>query len=77
MSARVIDGQEIAQRFRLHIAKCTAEYIQKGITPCLAVVLVGDNPASLSYVAAKEKALKDSLPQESRCHLAWALLPNV
>ena len=66
MSARVIDGQEIAQRFRLYIAKCTAEYIQKGITPCLAVVLVGDNPASLSYVAAKEKALKEA-GMEDRC----------
>lgn len=66
MSARVIDGQEIAQRFRLRIAKCTAEYIQKGITPCLAVVLVGDNPASLSYVAAKEKALKEA-GMEDRC----------
>jgi len=57
MSAVIIDGFEIARQVREDVAKKTAELKEKGITPCLAVVLVGEDPASVSYVTGKEKAL--------------------
>ena len=56
-SARVIDGKELARRTRLEIAAGVAALkAEHGIVPGLAVILVGDNPASVSYVTAKEKA---------------------
>lgn len=59
MSAVVIDGFEIARRVREDVAQKTEVLKKKGITPCLAVVLVGEDPASVSYVTGKEKALKE------------------
>ncbi len=60
MAAHIIDGFEIAQKVRSEVAKEVEILKQKGIEPCLAVVLVGENPASISYVTAKEKALKEA-----------------
>ena len=60
MSAEIIDGFSIAQQVRQKAAEDAAELANKGIAPCLAVVLVGENPASVSYVTAKEKALEES-----------------
>ena len=57
MSALIIDGFEIARQIREDVAKKTAALKAKGVTPCLAVVLVGEDPASVSYVTGKEKAL--------------------
>ncbi len=57
MSAVIIDGFEIARQVRENVAKKTAELKAKGVTPCLAVILVGEDPASISYVTGKEKAL--------------------
>lgn len=54
--AKVIDGKAIAADLRLEIAKDTADLIAKGVTPGLAVVLVGEDPASRVYVSMKEKA---------------------
>ena len=59
MSAQIIDGFEIARQERERVAKETALLKEKGITPCLAVILVGENPASVSYVTGKEKALAE------------------
>lgn len=59
MAAEIIDGFEIARQVRENVAAKTAELKQKGITPCLAVILVGENPASVSYVTGKEKALAE------------------
>jgi len=57
MAARIIDGVEIAGRIRREIASgIDALKRQSGVTPGLAVVLVGDNPASRSYVRNKNKA---------------------
>ena len=60
MSAEIIDGFSIAQQVRQKAAEDAAELANKGIVPCLAVVLVGENPASISYVTAKEKALEEA-----------------
>lgn len=59
MSAQIIDGFEIARQVRERVANETALLKEKGITPCLAVILVGENPASVSYVTGKEKALAE------------------
>lgn len=60
MSAEIIDGFSIAQQVRKQAADEAAKLTGKGIIPCLAVVLVGENPASVSYVTAKEKALEEA-----------------
>lgn len=56
MSARIIDGVALGKTIREEVAAETALLRQKGITPGLAVVLVGENPASKAYVGSKEKA---------------------
>jgi methylenetetrahydrofolate dehydrogenase (NADP+)/methenyltetrahydrofolate cyclohydrolase len=57
MSARIIDGAATAQALRAEVARETAELIKQGKPqPGLATVLVGDNPASQSYVSSKKKA---------------------
>lgn len=59
MSAVVIDGKQVAADVRAEVAKKVADLKTKGITPCLAVILVGENPASVSYVTGKQKALAE------------------
>jgi methylenetetrahydrofolate dehydrogenase (NADP+) / methenyltetrahydrofolate cyclohydrolase len=56
MSARVIDGVAIGKTIRAEVATEVARLKPKGITPGLAVVLVGENPASQVYVRSKGKA---------------------
>jgi len=59
--ARIIDGKGFADRLRAHIAEQTAAVKRKhGITPGLAAVLVGDDPASAVYVRNKEKAVAEA-----------------
>lgn len=52
----VIDGKKIAAGIRSEIAAQAATFARKHRAPCLSVVLCGDNPASVSYVTAKERA---------------------
>ena len=55
--ARIIDGKALAAKLRGDIAEGVAALKEgRGVTPALAVILVGDNPASVSYVTAKERA---------------------
>ncbi len=56
MSARIIDGVAIGKAIRAEVAADVARLKAKGVTPGLAVVLVGENPASKAYVGSKEKA---------------------
>ncbi|MGM9926206.1 MAG: bifunctional methylenetetrahydrofolate dehydrogenase/methenyltetrahydrofolate cyclohydrolase FolD [Bacillus sp. (in: firmicutes)] len=58
MSATIIDGVEISKKVREDIAAQVVELKAKGVTPGLAVILVGDNQASKTYVGSKEKACK-------------------
>ncbi|MDR7072681.1 bifunctional methylenetetrahydrofolate dehydrogenase/methenyltetrahydrofolate cyclohydrolase FolD [Fictibacillus barbaricus] len=55
----VLDGKQIAKEIREKLADEIKELKQKGNTPGLAVILVGDHPASRSYVLAKERACKE------------------
>jgi methylenetetrahydrofolate dehydrogenase (NADP+)/methenyltetrahydrofolate cyclohydrolase len=56
MSAKIIDGVALGKTIREEVAAESAKLKAKGITPGLAVVLVGENPASRAYVGSKEKA---------------------
>lgn len=58
MTATIIDGNQLAEQKRSEIKKRVDELRQRGIEPGLTVVLVGDDPASASYVRGKEKACK-------------------
>ena len=61
MRAQIIDGKKLAAETRAEIAAGVgALKAEKGVTPGLAVILVGDNPASVSYVTAKEKACREA-----------------
>ncbi len=60
MSAKRIDGKLISKEIRDELAKEVENLKKEGITPGLGVILVGEDPASKSYVTAKEKAC-DSL----------------
>ena len=53
---RLIDGKEIASSVREKIKNETDELKKKGVTPGLAVIIVGNNPASRVYVNNKKKA---------------------
>jgi methylenetetrahydrofolate dehydrogenase (NADP+)/methenyltetrahydrofolate cyclohydrolase len=55
MTATIIDGRAVAERLRERIAVRTTELAQQGLVPGLAVVLVGDDPASQVYVGSKTK----------------------
>ena len=57
MSAIIIDGRAVAAKHREEVRERTALLKERGINPCLAVILVGEDPASLSYVRGKQKAL--------------------
>jgi len=57
--ANIIDGKAIAAKIRAQIAAETERLKQSGIVPGLAVVLVGEDPASKVYVSMKEKACSD------------------
>ncbi|MBO7166848.1 MAG: bifunctional methylenetetrahydrofolate dehydrogenase/methenyltetrahydrofolate cyclohydrolase FolD [Kiritimatiellae bacterium] len=61
MSASIIDGKKLASDLRLEIAnRAAALKAEKNVTPGLAVILIGENPASVSYVTAKEKACQEA-----------------
>ena len=60
MTATLIDGIALSRQLRLQVAARAAALLARGITPGLAVVLVGDNPASQVYVRNKVKACQDN-----------------
>lgn len=59
MTAKLIDGKLISQQIRSELADEVKVLKARGITPGLGVILVGADPASTSYVTAKEKACHD------------------
>jgi methylenetetrahydrofolate dehydrogenase (NADP+)/methenyltetrahydrofolate cyclohydrolase len=59
MAATVIDGKEVAKTIREQLANEVKQLLNKGIRPGLAVILVGDDPASHSYVRGKEKGCEE------------------
>ena len=60
MTARIISGTDTAKRVRERIARDVVKlYESHGVTPGLVTILVGDNPASVSYVTGKQKTAKE------------------
>lgn len=55
MTATIIDGKEIAAKKKVEIAEEVKKLKEQGVTPGLAVILVGNNHASRTYVTNKEK----------------------
>jgi methylenetetrahydrofolate dehydrogenase (NADP+) / methenyltetrahydrofolate cyclohydrolase len=60
MTARVLDGAPIANAIRAEVAEQVKRYRERGQQPGLAVVIVGENPASQVYVKAKGKACEEA-----------------
>ncbi len=60
MTAQLIDGVALSKKLRADVAARAATLRARGVVPGLAVVLVGDNPASQVYVRNKVKACEDS-----------------
>ena len=60
MPAELIDGRAIAKKIRADVAERAKKLAQGGLRPGLAVVMVGDNPASAVYTAAKSKAAEEA-----------------
>jgi len=57
--AKLIDGRAIAEKVYIDLRREITELKQNGVTPGLAVVLVGDNPASRAYVRSKDKMCRE------------------
>ena len=60
MPADLIDGRAIAKKVRADAAERAKRLIEKGVRPGLAVVLVGEDPASVVYTSAKSKAAEEA-----------------
>lgn len=82
MMANLIEGKAIAQKVYADLRSQISELKSNGVTPGLAVVLVGDDPASRSYVGAKDKmsrelglhSVKLELPAST---VQWELIARV
>jgi methylenetetrahydrofolate dehydrogenase (NADP+)/methenyltetrahydrofolate cyclohydrolase len=59
LSAIIIDGRAVAERLRQRIAAFTQQLHQQQVQPGLAVILVGDDPASHLYVRNKTRRAQD------------------
>ena len=59
MSAKIIDGKQVAADMRSELKTEVVALTKKGVVPGLGVILVGEDPASQSYVTAKERACED------------------
>ncbi|NMA60347.1 MAG: bifunctional methylenetetrahydrofolate dehydrogenase/methenyltetrahydrofolate cyclohydrolase FolD [Firmicutes bacterium] len=85
MTAKIIDGKAIAKEIRGDLAKQVAELTKEGRQPGLAVVLVGDDPASAVYVRSKKRACEEvginslvhRLPQETTQKELLALIEEL
>jgi methylenetetrahydrofolate dehydrogenase (NADP+) / methenyltetrahydrofolate cyclohydrolase len=60
MTAQLIDGKALSAMLRAEVARRAAALAARGTTPGLAVILVGDDPASAVYVRNKVKACEDN-----------------
>ncbi len=69
MSAIVIDGFSVAASVRARVAESVGALRSRGVEPCLSVILVGEDPASVSYVTGKAKALAEVGMKDRSIHL--------
>ena len=59
MTAKIIDGKQVAAGIRAELKDEVARLKERGIVPGLGVILVGEDPASTSYVTSKERACEE------------------
>lgn len=59
MVARIIDGKVVSADVKARVKKAVGELKEGGVQPCLATVLVGDDPASATYVGSKQSDAKE------------------
>ncbi len=59
MTAKIISGNEVAKEIRAELKERATKLKERGITPGLVMVRVGEDPASVSYVSGKEKAAEE------------------
>ena len=69
MSAVIIDGKKVAAKVKEEVRERVERLKERGINPCLAVILVGEDPASVSYVKGKQKALAEAGMEGRDLHL--------
>ena len=69
MAGTIIDGKAVAADIRAEVAKRVEALKAKGVATALSVILVGDNPASVSYVTGKQKALAEAGMVDKSIHL--------
>ncbi|WP_298829280.1 bifunctional methylenetetrahydrofolate dehydrogenase/methenyltetrahydrofolate cyclohydrolase FolD [uncultured Planococcus sp.] len=67
MTAKLIDGKAVSQKIKVQVKERVEKLAQEGIIPGLAVVLVGENSASLTYVKNKKKTC-EALGMRSDLH---------
>lgn len=60
MTAKILDGKKLASEIKADVRERTERLKESGVTPGLAVVLVGEDPASKVYVGQKEKGCRDA-----------------
>ncbi|MRX73165.1 bifunctional methylenetetrahydrofolate dehydrogenase/methenyltetrahydrofolate cyclohydrolase FolD [Bacillus lacus] len=60
MLASIINGKEVAQKVRAELSEEVEKLKQENVVPGLAVILVGNDPASLSYIKGKQKASEET-----------------
>lgn len=58
MSNTIVDGKALAKKLRAEVKEETTQLLDKGVKPGLAVILVGEDPASATYVRSKQRACK-------------------
>jgi methylenetetrahydrofolate dehydrogenase (NADP+)/methenyltetrahydrofolate cyclohydrolase len=76
MTATILDGKQLAQQIRTELSEEIVEFIQNnGVVPCLAAVIVGDDPASEVYVRNKRKAC-EAVGIDSQLHRLPADAPG-
>lgn len=59
MTAKIISGTEVAKEIRAELKERVTKCKDKGVTPGLVIIRVGDDPASVSYVTGKEQAAEE------------------
>lgn len=59
MTAKIISGTEVAKEIRAELKGRVTKCKEKGVTPGLVIIRVGDDPASVSYVTGKEQAAEE------------------
>lgn len=59
MNAEIIDGLSVAARIQTQVKSQVDKLVAENVRPCLSTILVGENPASVSYINRKQKAASD------------------